>query len=167
MPIREFTTGDKPLDTALNALITTITFDEARSLQLADEIETLCREFSDTVNFRIAVLRHNDELEKKDGYGGITFSEVDRAVLEMFKDLQEFNRHFQWKLFNHYDDRAATICEVATAQQNLAQAIADYATRRGLNQSPTDKPLRDSDLAITEKYRADMKTCAVDDSETT
>lgn len=162
----KLTTNDANLDAALNTLTTAATFDAARHLSVANALEQKYLDFRESFKLQINDLQDalEGDAENAAEYGETLYTtRIDDCITKLAYLLQTFDADCRAILVNLHNDRAAVLKKVTGTQQNLIQAIMGYATRRGLAQSPKDKPSRHSDpTTITEKYRAVIKTCAPD-----
>ena len=155
---------DGTLEAAVDSLYTAIIYDFSRGEQLTNDLEETYLKFQSTFELQLNALRESIHCEEENAaeYGNTFYgTDIDGGIKKLAYLIQTFDADCRAILVNFHNDRAGVLKSTLGLQQNLLDVIADYATRRGLAQTPKDKPLRDH-VATTEKYLADMKTCAPD-----
>lgn len=133
MELKEFkhTTGDKNLDAAVNALMTSATYGDSQKINLAGKLEKAYLDFKNTLEFRLIGIHEGC----KYAYEGLKegcydVSTLDKNAVAILAALQKLNQDIQYCLLDYYDQRADVIRHAAVMNQNLAQAIVDYADKR-------------------------------------
>ena len=128
----EMTTGDAALDKALNALMTACTFNDEKAMELADNLEQKFFHLEEFFNKYLGLLRQNLSNAKARREKGIAvdLNNVDISMAFILHVVTDFYSDICRTVEDFHACRADTVSKAVGVNQNLAQAIVDYAVKR-------------------------------------
>lgn len=131
--MQRMTTGDEKLDAAINALMAACTFNDAKAMELADNLEQKFFHLEKLFDKYLGLLRRslsNVKAGQKKGIA-VDLNNVDVSVAFILHVVTDFYSGIFRTVEDFHACRAETVSKSVGVNQDLAQAIVDYAVKHG------------------------------------